>query len=81
MQELHDQAGRPKPPLKLTQKTLPGLGDDAVEAVITSPDFDGGDTLVAVRVGKVVVTTLASDQKTTGGYGVALTRKLVARVR
>jgi hypothetical protein len=44
----------------LTQSQLPGVGDDAVKAVIVSPAFKGGVTLVAVRVGSQIITTLYS---------------------
>jgi len=61
---------------QLTWKSLPGVGDQAMEAVITSPALDGGTTLVAVRVGNLVATTLDNDQNTTGSAGVALTERL-----
>ncbi|QMU66832.1 hypothetical protein [Streptacidiphilus sp. P02-A3a] len=63
-------------PENLSWKTLPGVGDQAFKAVITSPDLDGGTTLVAVRVGDLVATTLYNDQNTTGSAGVALTERL-----
>lgn len=63
-----------------THKTLAGLGDDAVEAVTTSASLDGGTTLIAVRVGDLVVTTIYNDQKDTGSADLALTRRLVANV-
>lgn len=63
-----------------THKTLSGLGDDAVEAVTTSPDLSGGTTLIAVRVGGLVVTTIYNDQKNTGSADLALTRRLVTKV-
>ena len=66
--------------VKLTTKSIPGLGDEAVQAVITSKSFSGGTTLVAARVGNRVVTTLYNDQNTTGSEGVTLTRHLVKNV-
>ncbi len=60
----------------LSWKALPGVGDQAMQAVITSPSFNGGTTLVAVRVGNLVATTLYNDQNTTGSAGVALTERL-----
>ncbi|MEY9838346.1 hypothetical protein [Streptacidiphilus sp. EB103A] len=63
-----------------THKTLTGLGDDAVEAVSTSSALYGGTTLIAVRVGDLVVTTIYNDQKNTGSADLALTRRLVANV-
>jgi hypothetical protein len=63
-------------PEQLTWKSLPGVGDQAMKAVISSPELDGGTTLVAVRVGNLVATTLYNDQNTTGSAGVALTERL-----
>ncbi|WP_052433100.1 hypothetical protein [Streptacidiphilus carbonis] len=65
---------------RTTLRTVSGLGDDAVEAVTTSADLDGGTTLIAVRVGDLVVTTIYNDQKGTGAADLALTRRLVANV-
>ncbi|MGW2252188.1 hypothetical protein ACWCXH_18590 [Kitasatospora sp. NPDC001660] len=61
----------------VTLQSLPGVGDEALQAVITSPDWTGGSTLVAARVGSVVVTTYDNDQSNTGTAGVALTKALV----
>lgn len=38
----------------------PGESDDAIKAVIVSPAFEGGETLVAIRMGSQIVTTLDS---------------------
>jgi hypothetical protein len=54
-----------------------GLGPDALHAVITMPGYNGGTTLVAARVGKLVVTTLYNDQVGVGQAGVTLTQRLV----
>ncbi|TQF04813.1 hypothetical protein E6W39_24535 [Kitasatospora acidiphila] len=64
----------------ITPKPLPGVGDEALEAVITSPSFTGGSTLVAARVGNIVATTYDNDQNNTGTAGVALTKALVKNV-
>ncbi|MFJ9696780.1 hypothetical protein [Kitasatospora sp. NPDC101183] len=61
-------------------QNLPGVGDEAIQATITSPDWTGGSTLVAARVGNIVVTTYDSDQRNTGTAGVALTKTLVKNV-
>lgn len=45
-------------PNTLRRSRIPGEGDDAIKAVIMSPDFDGGGTLVAIRVGSQIITTL-----------------------
>ena len=67
-------------PVTVTLKSLPGVGDEAFQAVATSPDFTGGATMVAARVGSVVVMTYDNDQKSTGSAGVALTQALVKNV-
>lgn len=50
-----------------TRKQLPGVGDDAIEAVQTSPAYYGGTTLVAIRVGNVIVTTMDSSPGSDNG--------------
>jgi hypothetical protein len=42
----------------LTRSRLPGLGDEAIKAVIVSPVFQGGETVVAVRMGSQIITTM-----------------------
>ena len=63
--------------------TVAGLGDEAVRAVITAPQFIGGTTLVVARVGDNVVSAFYND--TTGSYDDghinALVSKIVARVK
>lgn len=44
----------------LTRSRVPGIGDEAIKAVLASPVFQGGITLVAVRVGSQIITTLDS---------------------
>jgi len=44
----------------LTRSRLHGTGDEAIKAVIVSPVFQGGETLVAVRMGSHIITTLYS---------------------
>jgi len=41
---------------------LPGVGSQAIKLVETSPTFLGGTTLVAIRVGNAIVTTIYSSQ-------------------
>ncbi|MGD0246408.1 MAG: hypothetical protein ABSB59_39605 [Streptosporangiaceae bacterium] len=41
---------------------LPGVGSQAIKLVETSPTFIGGTTLVAIRVGNAIVTTIYSSQ-------------------
>ena len=60
-----------------------GLGQDAVKAVVTAPQFYGGTTLVIVRVGNNVVSAFYND--TTGSYDdghlLDIVGKLVANVQ
>ena len=49
--------------VKVAAKAGPRVGDDSVKAVLTSPVWQGGTTLVAVRVGKAVVSVLYSSPK------------------
>lgn len=77
----HQQQDGSTHAVTLTTKHLTGLGDDAVQGVLTSPDFQGGETLIAVRVGSFVVSTLYNDQRTTGGADLALTEALVKRLK
>lgn len=44
----------------MVRSKLSGVGDQAYKAVQTSPAFQGGTTLVAIRVGNVIVTCLDS---------------------
>lgn len=46
--------------ITMTRSQPAHLGDQAFEAVQTSPAYQGGTTIVAVRVGNVIVSTLDS---------------------
>ncbi|MFI9047817.1 hypothetical protein [Streptomyces sp. NPDC053427] len=68
----------------VTVKTVkvPKVGDQTLKAVLSAPEWEGGTTLVATRVGKVVVTTFYSVRSgDMGAAGLGLTEKIVARVR
>jgi Tfp pilus tip-associated adhesin PilY1 len=49
--------------VKVAHKAGPEAGDESIKAVLTSPAWAGGSTLVAVRVGKTVVSVLYSSSK------------------
>lgn len=69
--------------IKITMTKVPGVGDETIKAVMTSPQLVGGTTLVASRVGNTVVTTFY-DVQTDGQQGAAglkLTEKIVANVK
>ena len=57
-----------------------GLGDEAVKAVLTSPDIQGGETLVAIRTGRLLVTTMYNDQNATGAQALTLAHRLFKNV-
>jgi hypothetical protein len=71
--------------ITMTRSQLTGAGDQAFEAVQTSPAYQGGTTIVAVRVGYVVVTTLdssaAGDEGSAAvGYAKRIAQNISARI-
>ncbi|MHA6757232.1 hypothetical protein [Streptacidiphilus sp. PAMC 29251] len=68
--------------MTLTSKAIPGLGNQALEAVISSPTYKGGQTLVAARVGNTVVTTFYNVQASNlGSADLGYTKKIVAKIK
>ena len=66
----------------LTRSRLPGVGDEAIKAVVVSPVFQGGDTLVAIRMGSQIITTLVSStSKDLGAPGVRYAKQIAQRLR
>jgi hypothetical protein len=66
---------------RLTRSRLTGVGAQAMKAVITSPAFQGGETLVASRVGGNVITCFySSDQKDLGAKAVPMTAAIARKV-
>jgi hypothetical protein len=66
----------------LKRSQLPGEGDDAIKAVIVSPSYDGGETVVAIRVGSQVITTLdSSSGSDLGSPAVSYAEQIVQRLR
>jgi hypothetical protein len=66
----------------LTRSRLPGEGDDAMKAVIVSPVFDGGETLVAIRMGSQIITTAdSSSGKDLGSPAVGYAEQIAQRLR
>jgi hypothetical protein len=66
----------------LTRSRLPGGGADAMKAVIVSPLFQGGQTLVAIRVGSQIITTLDSSAgKDLGSPAVGYAEQVAQRLR
>ncbi|MFF4954887.1 hypothetical protein [Streptomyces chattanoogensis] len=58
------------------------VGDETLKAVLSAPEWEGGTTLVATRVGNVVITTFYSVQSSDmGAAGFDLTKKIAAGVR
>ncbi|RAG83647.1 hypothetical protein DN069_21050 [Streptacidiphilus pinicola] len=66
--------------MRVKLNALPGLGDEAVKAVLTSPDIQGGETLVAIRSGRLLVTTMYNDQSKTGAQALTLAQRLLKNV-
>lgn len=65
----------------LTRSRLPGVGDDAIKAVSVSPVFEGGVTLVAVRVGSQIITTLdSSSGKDRGSPATDYAKRILQRL-
>jgi hypothetical protein len=68
-------------PSTLTRSRLPGTGDGAIKAVIVSSPFEGGETIVAVRVGSQVITTLDSSAgNDLGAAAVGYAERIVRRL-
>ncbi len=66
----------------LTRSRLPGEGDDAIKAVIVSPVFNGGETLVAIRMGSQIITTLdSSSGKDLGSPATGYAEQIAQRLR
>jgi hypothetical protein len=66
----------------MTRSRIPREGDDAIKAVIVSPDFEGGQTLVAVRMGSEIITTLDSaSDKDLGSPAVGYAEQIGQRLR
>jgi hypothetical protein len=67
--------------VKVTTKAGPNVGDSSIRATVTSPVWEGGTTLIAVRVGSEVVSVLSSSAKNNGGATATKMAKLmVARL-
>jgi len=66
----------------LTRSRLPGEGDEAIKAVIVSPAFNGGETIVAIRMGSQIITTLdSSSGKDLGSPAVGYAEQIAQRLR
>lgn len=66
----------------LTRSRLPGVGDGAIKAVFVSPVFEGGETIVAIRVGSQIITTLdSSSGKDLGSPAIGYAKQIAQRLR
>jgi hypothetical protein len=66
----------------LKRSQLPGEGDDAIKAVIVSPVFDGGETIVAIRVGSQIITMLdSSSASDLGSPALGYAEQIMRRLR
>lgn len=69
-------------PSTLTRSQLPGEGGDAIKAVIVSPVIEGGETLVALRMGSQIITILdSSSGKDLGSPAVGYAEQIAQRLR
>jgi hypothetical protein len=67
--------------IKMVSSKLPGVGDEAVKVVQSSPAWQGGTTLVAARTGNVVVTTFYNSSGADMGAAVVkMTETIVKNV-
>lgn len=77
-----DTSGNPTASVTIKTTKLPGIGDETIKAVESAPEWQGGTTLVATRVGNEVITTLYNVQSNDLGSGaVPLTEKIIAKVK
>jgi hypothetical protein len=74
--------GSPVAKVKLRAATVHSAGDQALKAVETSPTWQGGTTLAAVRVGNTIVTTLySSSHADKGAAAVTMAEKIAKKVQ
>jgi hypothetical protein len=67
--------------VRIVHSALKGVGDEAIKAVETSPVWEGGMTLVAVRVGTTVITVFySSSHKDKGAAAVKMAEQLASNV-
>lgn len=66
----------------LKRSKLSGTGDEAIKAVSTSPAFQGGETIVAVRTGSTIITTLySSSGSDLGSPAVGYAQQILQRLQ
>jgi hypothetical protein len=69
-------------PSTLKRSRLPGVGNEAVKAVIVSPVIEGGETLVAIRMGSQIITLLDSASSSDlGSPAVGYAEQIAQRLR
>lgn len=67
---------------RVVRSRLHGLGDAAIKAVVTSPTYQGGATLVAIMVGNTIATTLySSPGNDKGAAAVRMAEKIANNVQ
>lgn len=68
--------------ITLVGSRLHGVGDEGLKAVQTSPTYEGGMTLAAVRVGNAIVTTFySSSHQDKGKAAVTMAEKIAKNVQ
>jgi hypothetical protein len=77
-----DTSGGNSASITLKRSQPDGVGDQAYEAVQTSPAYQGGTTIVAVRIGDVIVSTLdSSADSDDGSAALGYAKQIVQNVR
>lgn len=64
--------------VKIVPAALHGVGDDAFKATETSPNWDGGQTFVAIRQGDAIVTAFYSSSHSDKGAKVVTMARTIA---
>jgi hypothetical protein len=66
----------------LVTRKLPGLGSQAIKALVTSPLLDGGTTMVIAESGNTIVTTFYSSPGSDKGAGaVTMATSIMKKLR
>lgn len=77
-----DNSGGTAATFTVKTTTVPALGDDSFEVVVTSPAYQGGQTVVVSRVGNEVITSFYNVQSgDLGAPALGFDKTLVANVK
>ncbi|GAA4607715.1 hypothetical protein GCM10023195_29600 [Actinoallomurus liliacearum] len=77
-----DRSSSPAAKVRVKSVVVHGVGDEAVKAIETSPTWQGGMTLAAVRVGDTIVTTFySSSHADKGAAALTMAEKMAKKVQ